>query len=283
MAIVSKNFTFSSGATIIASEHNDNFDVLYSLVNGAIQDVNIAGDAAISDTKLDLATIAQNIIHSGTMTHTGNVTFSGVTIADLGTVTTADINGGSLDDMTLGAAVASTITGTTIKADTTFEAASGTTVNEFSIDGTMAGDSDDAVPTEKATKTYADTKTIMSQTSASRQSGTGGTSDTYATVDSVAKTITSGRTAWVMCTLRYVPGTTQNESIKLIHGSTTIQEFTDIDFNYGSSSTDPIMVTLQGMVTGLSGSVTFAIQGKNGSGTGSTYTEVNLTVVEFSG
>lgn len=36
--------------------------------------------------------------------------------------------------------------------------ASGADINEFSIDGTLAGDSDDAVPTEKAVKTYADTK-----------------------------------------------------------------------------------------------------------------------------
>jgi hypothetical protein len=35
---------------------------------------------------------------------------------------------------------------------------SGASVNEFSTDGTLAGDSDDAVPTEKAVKTYADTK-----------------------------------------------------------------------------------------------------------------------------
>ena len=34
----------------------------------------------------------------------------------------------------------------------------GSSVNEFSIDGTLAGDSDDAVPTEKATKTYVDTQ-----------------------------------------------------------------------------------------------------------------------------
>lgn len=32
----------------------------------------------------------------------------------------------------------------------------GTSVNEFSTDGTLAGDSDDAVPTEKAVKTYVD-------------------------------------------------------------------------------------------------------------------------------
>mgnify|MGYP003640433145 FL=1 len=37
---------------------------------------------------------------------------------------------------------------------TTLGLASGTTVNEFSIDGTLGGNSDDAVPTEKAVKTY---------------------------------------------------------------------------------------------------------------------------------
>jgi hypothetical protein len=36
----------------------------------------------------------------------------------------------------------------------------GTGINEFSTDGTLAGDSDDAVPTEKATKTYAAGKSV---------------------------------------------------------------------------------------------------------------------------
>ena len=39
---------------------------------------------------------------------------------------------------------------------TTFSGPSGTTINEFSTDGTLGGNSDDAVPTEKATKTYID-------------------------------------------------------------------------------------------------------------------------------
>jgi len=38
----------------------------------------------------------------------------------------------------------------------TFQAASGTSINEFSIDDTLAGDSDDAVPTEQAVKAYID-------------------------------------------------------------------------------------------------------------------------------
>ena len=51
------------------------------------------------------------------------------------------------------------------------QGASGTSINEFSIDGTMAGNSDDAVPTEKAVKTYVDTSisdlTVNDKTSGS--------------------------------------------------------------------------------------------------------------------
>jgi hypothetical protein len=93
MALVSKSFTFSAGATIVASEHNTNFDTLYNLVNGNIDNANVNASAGIDASKLDLATIAQNI------TFTGDNTFAGTTIADLGTVTTADINGGTLDDV----------------------------------------------------------------------------------------------------------------------------------------------------------------------------------------
>jgi len=44
----------------------------------------------------------------------------------------------------------------TIADDGLVSLGSGTGVNEFSIDGTLAGDSDDAIPTEKAVKTYVD-------------------------------------------------------------------------------------------------------------------------------
>ena len=40
----------------------------------------------------------------------------------------------------------------------------GTGINEFSIDGTLIGDSDNAVPTEKAVKTYVDAKVIANET-----------------------------------------------------------------------------------------------------------------------
>jgi len=39
-----------------------------------------------------------------------------------------------------------------------FQLKTGTSVSEFSIDGTLAGNSDTAIPTEKAVKTYVDTE-----------------------------------------------------------------------------------------------------------------------------
>jgi hypothetical protein len=52
MGLISKDYTFSSGATIVAAEHNTNFDTLYSLVNGNLNAANLASNAGIVDTQL---------------------------------------------------------------------------------------------------------------------------------------------------------------------------------------------------------------------------------------
>lgn len=52
MALVTKQYTFSNGATIVAAEHNTNFDDLYNDYNGNITDANIKSNAAIGNTKL---------------------------------------------------------------------------------------------------------------------------------------------------------------------------------------------------------------------------------------
>jgi len=51
--------------------------------------------------------------------------------------------------------------------------ASGTTVNEFSIDGTLAGNSDDALPTEQAVKTYVDALVTAQDLDFAGDAGTG--------------------------------------------------------------------------------------------------------------
>jgi len=61
MATITKDNTFSAGATIVASEHNDNFDTIFNDYNTNITNVNISASAAIVDTKLAQLTTASKV------------------------------------------------------------------------------------------------------------------------------------------------------------------------------------------------------------------------------
>lgn len=61
MALISKTYTFSAGAVIVAAEHNTNFDQLFNLVNGALDNTNLASNAAIFDTQLGQITTAGKV------------------------------------------------------------------------------------------------------------------------------------------------------------------------------------------------------------------------------
>ena len=71
-----------------------------------------------SVNKAGLLTVSS--ISTPSLTVTSTATFVGATIANLGTVTTADINGGTIDGTTIGASVASSVKGTTVQATTKF-------------------------------------------------------------------------------------------------------------------------------------------------------------------
>lgn len=86
MSTITKLYTFSSGATILAEEHNTNYDVLYNWANGNITNSNIKSGAAIALSKLDLTNDATL---SGDLEFSGEVTFSGDMI--LGTANQGDI------------------------------------------------------------------------------------------------------------------------------------------------------------------------------------------------
>ena len=55
MATITKNNTFTAGATILAAEHNANFDTIYNDYNGNVTNANVAAAAAIAYSKLNLA------------------------------------------------------------------------------------------------------------------------------------------------------------------------------------------------------------------------------------
>lgn len=61
MSIIIKTYTFSAGATIIAAEHNSNFDQLFNEINGNIDNNNIKLNASIVDSKLAQITSASKV------------------------------------------------------------------------------------------------------------------------------------------------------------------------------------------------------------------------------
>jgi hypothetical protein len=67
----------SDPATVNAANLDAKVSGLATEFNGSIDNDNIKAAAAIANSKLNLATITQNITHSGTMTHSGVVTMSG--------------------------------------------------------------------------------------------------------------------------------------------------------------------------------------------------------------
>jgi hypothetical protein len=64
-----------------------------------------------------------------------NWTNAGITVADLGTITTCDINGGAIDGATIGAANATTVKGTTVTATTSLTSSQGITGSSLLIGG----------------------------------------------------------------------------------------------------------------------------------------------------
>jgi hypothetical protein len=64
MGIISNPNTFATGATILASEHNDGFNTIYDEFSGNIDNNNIKASAGIVDTKLAQITTASKV--SGT-------------------------------------------------------------------------------------------------------------------------------------------------------------------------------------------------------------------------
>ena len=78
-ATITKPNTFTTGATIVASQFNDNFDTIYNDYNGNITNANIAAAAAVANSKLNLRTVTDSIRinETGTPLTLNNVTGTG--------------------------------------------------------------------------------------------------------------------------------------------------------------------------------------------------------------
>lgn len=108
MAIVIKPFTFIPGTVIRSSEVNQDFDVLYNLVNGNIDNANIAAAAAIALSKLQAVAPGQIPVGNGLGVLTPTTLTGNITISPTGVVTVTGSGGGPP-----GTYNNSTLTGTT--------------------------------------------------------------------------------------------------------------------------------------------------------------------------
>ena len=154
----------ANGFVTAGFEDGDFVDVVGSSSNdGLVKVTNVAAGTLTLDYFHDLTnetagagdvtlvTPLQSALYGGDVT--ANIITSQITDADEDTK--VEVERG-FDDDTVRFLIAGTdeaqidSNGLTLKA--------GASVNELSTDGTMAGDSDDAVPTEKAVKTYVDTE-----------------------------------------------------------------------------------------------------------------------------
>lgn len=68
MATITKPNTFSAGSTIVASEHNANFDTIYNDYNGNITNANVSASASIDNSKLNLSSVTQAVALAGGLT-----------------------------------------------------------------------------------------------------------------------------------------------------------------------------------------------------------------------
>lgn len=100
-------------------------------------------DVAAGTLTLANGQVAAGKVGAGTF-NAGTFSFNGSTISDLGTVTTADINGGSIDGATIGASVQSSGKFTSISGSTTLEVGgTSTLVGDVTFGGNIVADANE--------------------------------------------------------------------------------------------------------------------------------------------
>ena len=128
----------------------------------------------------------------------------------------------TLDEKTLNAGV--TVEGVLLK-DSEITLGVGTNVSEFSIDGLLAGDSDDAVPTEQAVKTYVDSFNTVENAASEGNSTTTG----LAFVEKVSLSFTAVASDYLVSWYAEVNSTDSGTrvEVQIEEDDTTVLAFTD--------------------------------------------------------
>ncbi len=160
-----------------------------------------------------------------TITGTDPLTFNSDNTQDLNAADTPTFSGvlaDTLDEKTLNAGV--TVEGILLK-DSEITLGVGTNVSEFSIDGLLAGDSDDAVPTEQAVKTYVDSFNTVENAASEGNSTTTG----LAFVEKVSLSFTAVASDYLVSWYAEVNSTDSGTrvEVQIEEDDTTVLAFTD--------------------------------------------------------
>ena len=110
-------------------------------------------------------------VTADTITATGGGSLTG-TWSDLGTVTTIDIDGGTIDGAVIGAATAAAATFTALTADTSFVLNGSTALTSVDTDLSSVSASHDTLTTAKAVKDYVDTQVTAQDLDVAADTGT---------------------------------------------------------------------------------------------------------------
>ena len=156
---------------LVLTEGSNTFAITKGTTSLTVEDTSIVNqdlttDATVTFDTINAFTLGGKLTAGSSEIEGSNFDINGGTI-DGTTIATSDITVGAGKTLDVSAGTLTLadnqisgdkVEGGTINAITinTLGLSTGTTINEFSIDGTLAGDSDDAVPTEQAVKTYVD-------------------------------------------------------------------------------------------------------------------------------
>jgi hypothetical protein len=258
MANISLPNTISNGQEADAVPVMANFNAIVNDYNGNIDNTNVASAAAIAYSKLNLTTSILNsdINASAAIVYSKLNLAGGIVNADVKS-TAAIVESKLAFDNSTGHKHSGT-TGTKVLA--TDLDMTGLTSGYFLYNN--AGTLDNAAST-------------VTQVNDVETSGVA-TDNNEATLLSVAKTITSGKTVFLVAS-GYVKGDAKQVTLYLKQGVTTVQTLIFL----APAATTGGAWACNGIVTGLSGSITFSVTFKNSTDTGAVTGYGNLTVLEL--
>lgn len=206
-------------------------------INGTTTTIN-ATTLTVDDKNIELGSVASP---TDTTADGGGITLKGLTDKTFNYVNATGLWTSNIGIEAPSFKGSANFTGGTILSVTGLSFASGVQADEFSSDGTLFGNSNTAIPTEAAVKTYVDGQNSVTQTLTNKTIALGS--------NTVSGTLAEFNTAVTDATLASLAGT-ETLTNKTISGSSNTLS------NIGNSSLSNSSISINGAAISLGGSVT---------------------------